>query len=582
MITGQRYDAALQRICDEDVIGRFIRRQPPVEELCTVNGAVAQQWFDATGRLLDTPGALDTVEREAAQLVDSGCRHVIWAGMGGSVVPIQALLAVAPAQRRVTIHPLESTDPAALDAIAADITGILNPTDEALRTALRQVVMIAVAMGMSSEEPIGHLEWFTGFLKRVGLPPADHIRVLTIPGSSLERYAAEHGLRIHSVCVADDEVPPGRLSPPAARPFLLPLALSTPAPLRPMVQRAWESHALEHARQDPDRHRFVRLAAALSAASGEDGVRMLLRLPPGWEALHTYVEQLLEQSLGKSGRGIVVFRRSDPDSELVAGDVFRATVATAPSTTDCDFSLYAPELAVADFTNRAAALMTHIMGWQLAMAIYGYLHRLPITTEPAVEPYKAYARALRRDYAQTQAWPGADQHLPILVDEHGSHVADDLAPRLVRLLRQWDDKSKRLSYLDVTINAELRRRDEVLVWLECRSLATKLGVPFKLRRAPAEYHVSEQAQMDGPARLVSLRFVPRNVSPARYGSYDGRFLTAGAVATQRAMCEAGRECVLVVVPGTQDTIAGFVMHLVHEITERVDAESEVRAERRHA
>ena len=85
MIAGQRYDAALGRIRDEDVIGRFIRREPSVKELCSVNGAVAQQWFDATGRLLDTPGALDAVEREAVQLVDSGCRHVIWAGMGGSV-----------------------------------------------------------------------------------------------------------------------------------------------------------------------------------------------------------------------------------------------------------------------------------------------------------------------------------------------------------------------------------------------------------------------------------------------------------------------------------------------------------------
>ncbi len=49
--------------------------------------------------------------------------------------------------------------------------------------------MIAVAMGMSSEEPIGHLKWFTGLLEQVGLPPADHIRVLTIPGSALESHA---------------------------------------------------------------------------------------------------------------------------------------------------------------------------------------------------------------------------------------------------------------------------------------------------------------------------------------------------------------------------------------------------------
>jgi hypothetical protein len=584
MIAGQHYDAALQRIRDEDVIGRFIRRESPAEELCAANGAVALQWFDATGRLLDAAGALDTVEREAAQLIDSGCRHVIWAGMGGSAVPMQTLLAIAPARRHIEIHPLDSTDPAALDALTVAVTGRRDPGPETLRSALRQVVMVAVAMGVSSEEPIGHLEWFAGLLQQVRLRQGDHIRVLAIPDSALERYAHEHGLRVDNIGVADDEVPPGRMSAPAARPFLLPLALSTTLPLRPMLQQAWEWHALERARHDPDRNRFVRLAATLSAATGERGMRLLLRLPPGWDALHTYVEQLLEQSLGKLGKGVVVFRRGDHDEGLGGDGLCRVTVATTPSATDCDFALYAPELAVADYASRVTALLTHIMGWQLVTAIYGYLHRLPITTEPAVEPYKVYARALRRDYLHAPPWPDVAQDLPILIDEHGVQAGDNFAPQLaLLLLRRRDDESLRLSYLDVTINAELAPADEAVIHTACRRLAVKsLGVPFKLRRAPAEYHVSEQAQMDGPAGIVSLRFVPRQVPPARCGRYDGRFLTAGAVATQSAMVEAGRTCVLIVVPRTDDSFAGFVAHLLHDITAVIDADSVSGADRRPA
>jgi hypothetical protein len=46
-------------------------------------------------------------------------------------------------------------------------------------------------MGMTSEEPITHLEWFTDLLKQAGLRPAEHLLVMTLPGSYLDRFAHE-------------------------------------------------------------------------------------------------------------------------------------------------------------------------------------------------------------------------------------------------------------------------------------------------------------------------------------------------------------------------------------------------------
>ena len=42
-------------------------------------------------------------------------------------------------------------------------------------------MMVGVAMGMTSEEPITHLEWFTDLLKQAGLRPAEHLLVMTLP-----------------------------------------------------------------------------------------------------------------------------------------------------------------------------------------------------------------------------------------------------------------------------------------------------------------------------------------------------------------------------------------------------------------
>lgn len=42
---------------------------------------------------------------------------------------------------------------------------------------------------MISEEPISHLEWFTDLLKQEGLRPAEHLLVMSLPDSYLDRFA---------------------------------------------------------------------------------------------------------------------------------------------------------------------------------------------------------------------------------------------------------------------------------------------------------------------------------------------------------------------------------------------------------
>lgn len=565
-------------------------------------------WFDAAGCLVADPSPLADVEAEAAALAETGVQHVIWAGMGGSVVPVQALLGVLGGGR-ITVHPLDSTAPAAVDALAATLAASVSE-EPALAQALQATVMVAVAMGMTSEEPIGHLRWFAGLLQEAGLRASDHIRVLTVPGSALQACAQELGVPHGTVCFGDEPPPPGRMSAPAYRPFLLALALAgrraaQPFRLPPVMRRAWQLHALDQsaALDQVAEHRFVRLAQQLSAASrgreqagaGSAGgvVRMLLSLPEGWDALHPYVEQLLEQSLGKSGAGIVVFRADalddthagtaqdpSPETDLVrvsvlahnpapgqtpAGLAERASTPPAAGAAGSgsapvrELRLYAPELAATKPQQRAVALIAHILGWQLLVAVYGSHHDLPIATEPAVEAYKAYSKALRAEYgAGASPWADTDPQEPLLIDTAGARHTENLAGRLAEQLRQSG-----LRYLDVTVNAELSPPDRQQVWSACRQLAGRLGVPVKLRRAPADYHVSEQAQMDGPAGVFSLRVVPREIAAARHGRYDGAFATAAAVATQRAMREAGRDCLLLVTAGAADALPQALVALLN-------------------
>ena len=63
-----------------------------------------------------------------------------------------------------------------------------------------------------------------------------------------------------------------------------------------------------------------------------DGVCLLLvNMPPGWNALVPWLEQLMEESLGKGGKGVVVFEDQPVHAHLEKDEGTRIQ-PSAPST----------------------------------------------------------------------------------------------------------------------------------------------------------------------------------------------------------------------------------------------------------
>src|SRR5207302_259771 len=116
-----------------------------------------------------------------------------------------------------------------------------------------------------------------------------------------------------------------------------------------------------------------------------------------------------------------------------------------------------------------------------------------------------------------------------------------------------DTQGVSLSYLDVTVNGEAQASLIAMLDEHVHTSGNKLlGIPEKLRQAPAAYHSTEQSEMDGPPSLVSLRLVAQNSEASLLGSYTNTFLHAQAVSTWQAMMETGRPCFLLVIDGSLD------------------------------
>ncbi len=252
-----------------------------------------------------------------------------------------------------------------------------------------------------------HLEWFADLLNQAQLPMAEHLMVMTLPGSYLDQFAKERHAPSKPLQPDGGTGTGGRMSAPATRVFLLPAALAfvnefrPPGSLRALLRRAWEIHNLELASTRPAEHPFVRLGAAMSEASRDGVCLLLVHMPVGWDALVPWLEQLMEESLGKGGKGVVVFNARGPLRSPVSQNfliVHVTTEVTNPFHTQSDeplFMLSQPYLAGTDASERLAALAASFLGWQLSMALFGYLHGISFAGQPAVENYKARARILR-------------------------------------------------------------------------------------------------------------------------------------------------------------------------------------------
>src|SRR6478672_5955803 len=150
-------------------------------------------------------------------------RYLIWAGMGGSIEDKSMYNAVGLLDRGLRFYALDSTDPAKLKQILADIQ---RRAKTPLATALRSTLVVGMAMGMTSYEPVVNLERLAALYERHKIDSRANFIYMTLPGSLLDRFAAPRGYHHVPLQLDEDNTTAGRHSSPLTRGSLYPLALA--------------------------------------------------------------------------------------------------------------------------------------------------------------------------------------------------------------------------------------------------------------------------------------------------------------------------------------------------------------------
>jgi glucose-6-phosphate isomerase len=589
-------DALIEQLAQKDIIGQLLRREGRMRELGLEGDDVKLDWVDGVEKALQHPEWLQQVEEEAAEIVRQGIRHVIWSGMGGSVQTVYTLKRLGYLDLpNMHVYPCDSTDPASLNRILREIVDNEQNTQHATRNAmLEKTMMIGVSMGMTSEEPITHLEWFAGLLEEAGLPSSEHIQVMTLPDSYLDQFARPRGCKMVPIQLDGENHTPGRMSAPATRVFIRPVCLALTAQalaqnphatfdgslIRSVLERAQELYGISEqlavsSKQPP----FIRLGAFIAnEVAQRRRNKVVLVLPPEGLGLAPWVEQLVEESLGKGGKGFLIFygedlrAPEDYESDVIflqitaegypepgreklmalqaAGHpVLKLTVPLK----DVGVPLGLPELAGL------------FLGFKLTVATFGTLHDIVFVGQPAVEAYKKYARDLREspepvtfnDTPHKATFRSLTLYynsvMKTALHDVSCLTTNSDAVEVYAAILRIAKRQGWFRYKDFTFNGELTPALRAVFEDARRTLVNgALKMRGKIRTGPSDYHSTEQSETDGPNELISTRFVALNHEPIAVGNYPDKFLLAQARGTGQAMEDANRWVLMVTMPELND------------------------------
>ena len=457
-----------------------------------------------------------------ATLQARGVDRVVLAGMGGSSLASEVIAATAG----VPLTVLDSTVPGQVLA--------------ALDGGLERTVLVVSSKSGSTVETDSMRRAFEAAFSDLGIDPAERIVVVTDPGSELETLAQGAGYRVF---LADPDVG-GRYS--ALTAFgLVPAGLAG-APIDEVLDEA-EAMLLELAIDSASNPALI-LAAAISGAGGDVRRDKLGLVTDGTHivGLPDWIEQLIAESTGKQGRGIL------PVVLLpVSPEVQEQTPADMQIVRFVDDAVHFRMLE----QNPGEILVSGTLGaqfmvWEYATAILGRLLGINPFDQPDVESAKAAARGLL-DARPEQAPPAfVEQGIEVRVSDPVLAASGTIAGVLDALWARLggDGYVSVQAYVDRTDIPQLSGLREMT--------AADSGRPATFGWGPRFLHSTGQYHKGGPAQGVFLQITERTdvdlEIPGRPYTF-GQLAAAQAAGDAAVLAQLGRPVVTLTLtePGTE-------------------------------
>ena len=309
---------------------------------------------------------------------DEGIDNVVLLGMGGSSLCPEVLrTSLGSAAGFPTLHVLDTTDPVAI----TQLTSAIDP---------HRALFVVASKSGGTLETLSHFAHFWSVVTAAGISsPGGHFVAITDPGSHLADVAREHGFRDTFENPADIG---GRYS---AMSFfgLVPAALSG-IDITKLIDRAASMRTVCSTGMPGDLNAGLWLGVAIGHAYHGKRDKVTILAPDDIAAFSLWAEQLIAESTGKEGKGIIPIGAEPIGDPSVYGDdrIFVALRLANRSNDSFDAAVASLRSAghpvvtldLADVYDLAAEFFR----WEFATAAVGHVLEVDVFDEPNVQESK--------------------------------------------------------------------------------------------------------------------------------------------------------------------------------------------------
>lgn len=425
--------------------------------------AIRLGWVDAAATTLQI---LPEITELANTISASGITKVVLCGMGGSSLAPEVICK----SFGLDLVVLDSTDPSAVRA--------------ALNNDLEKCVVVVSSKSGSTVETDSQKRSFEAAFDAAGIQKTERIIIVTDPDSPMHKQALADSYRVF---LADPMVG-GRYS--ALTAFGAVPSVFAGAPMKEILESALA--ATELVFSDDESNPALLLGTAMARTRGGQGFKDKLGLVPDGssiQGLGDWAEQLIAESTGKLGRGILPVVLEDDAPELESDSSDLLLIGLSEDATESKF-----DLAV------SGDLGEQLLLWEVATAVASRLIGVNPFDQPDVEAAKIAARAMLES-------PGAAPEF--IESEHGLEISasgyelasSDMVSSIDQLLGFAQEKSfvSIQCYLDrTTIPHAIELR---------KTVSSRINRPTTFGWGPRFLHSTGQYHKGGPKQGVYLQIL---------------------------------------------------------------------------
>lgn len=382
-LTMQVYNASLEKILSKTKKSNFIKRlfqkdptlwKDDPSSLKQIKNSLG--WIEIPLKMKDK---IEEIVRFRDEIINDGFKYAVLLGMGGSSLASEVIVDIFGQHKKIKLFVLDSTNPDWIWRISSKID-------------LKKTLFIVSSKSGTTLETISHFKYFYAQLKKITKNPGKNFIAITDKDTPLHQTAIKK--RFRRIFINPSDIG-GRFS--ALSYFGLVPGVFTQAELSKLIDKATQAIKELEEKNSP----AIILGCFLGKTYLSNKDKLTIIIPKKLERFGLWLEQLIAESTGKEGKGLLpIINTQIYDPSSYSDD--RSFVILSLKNIEQDEErikklIEAGHPVLRIYLNEIYDIAKEFYRWKIATALCGHIMKINPFDQPDVQFTKDFTRKLLKD-----------------------------------------------------------------------------------------------------------------------------------------------------------------------------------------